>query len=108
MRNQISLDARSWTKCERSGVTEHPWLNSLQRVENRVWRFVSGKFHNDFPFATERMMSRQFSTHPITIKEILRRDLGLGKFARRWVTHQLNPSQNVQRIEAAKLLLQIR
>jgi hypothetical protein len=54
------------------------------------------------------MMSRQFSAHLTTIKEILRRDLGLKKFARRWVTHQLNPPQQVQRVEAAKLLLQIR
>jgi hypothetical protein len=64
-------------------------------------------FLNDFPFATARMMSRQFSAHPNIIKEILRRDLGLKKFARRLVPHQLNPSQKVQRVEAAKLLLQI-
>jgi hypothetical protein len=70
-------------------------------VENWVRRFVSGdtscvdlpragrpptdvseplrKFLNDFPFA------RQFSAHPTTIKQIPRRDLGLKKFARRWV-----------------------
>jgi hypothetical protein len=53
------------------------------------------------------MMSRQFTAHPTTIKEISRRDLGLKKFARRWVPHQLNPSQKVQRVEAAKLPLQI-
>jgi hypothetical protein len=54
------------------------------------------------------MMSRQFSAHPTTIKEILRRDLGLKKFARRWVSHQLNASQEVQNAKPAKLLLQIR
>jgi hypothetical protein len=43
----------------------------------------------------------------MTIKEILTRDLELKKFARRWVPHQLNPSQKVQRVEPAKLLLQI-
>jgi hypothetical protein len=53
------------------------------------------------------MMSKQFSAHPTTIKEILRRDLRLKKFARRWLRHQLNPSQTVQRVEAAKLPLQI-
>jgi hypothetical protein len=53
------------------------------------------------------MMSRQFSAQPTMIKEILRRDLALKTFARRWVPHQLNPSQQVQRVEAAKLLLQI-
>jgi hypothetical protein len=78
---------------------------SEDSVENWVRRFLSGdtscadlpragrpptdlseplrKFLNDFPFATARMMSRQFSAHPTTIKEILRRDLGLKKFARR-------------------------
>jgi hypothetical protein len=53
------------------------------------------------------MMSRQFSARLTTTKEILRRDLGLKKFARRWVTDQPNRSQKGQRVEAAKLLLQI-
>jgi hypothetical protein len=74
-------------------------------VENWARRFVSGdrscadlpraespptdlseplrKFLNDFPFTTARMMSRQFSAHPTTIKEILRRHLGLKKSAKR-------------------------
>jgi hypothetical protein len=82
-------------------------------VENWVRRFASGdtsrvdlprartprsdlseplrKLLNDFPFVTAKMMSRQFSVHQTTIKEILRRDLGLKKFARRCVPHQLNP-----------------
>jgi hypothetical protein len=80
---------------------------SEDSVEKWVRRFVSGdrscadlpgaerpwtdlsepliKFPNDFPFATARMVSRQFSAHPTTIKQIPRRDLGLKKFARRWV-----------------------
>jgi hypothetical protein len=102
---------------------------SEDSIENWVGRFVSAgtscadlprarrpptdlseplrQFFHDFPFATARMMSRQFSAHATTIKEILSRDLGLKKFARRRVPHQLNPSQKVQRVEAAKLLLQI-
>jgi hypothetical protein len=78
---------------------------SKDSVENSVRRFVSGdtnradlpragrpptelseplgKFLNDFPFTTARMMSRQFSAHATTIKEILMRDLGLKNFARR-------------------------
>jgi histone-lysine N-methyltransferase SETMAR len=103
--------------------------DSEDSVENWVRRFVSRdtscvdlpragrpptdlseplrNFLNDFPFTTARMMSRQFSARPSTINEILRCDLGLKKFARRWILHQLNPSQKVQRVEAAKLLLQI-
>jgi hypothetical protein len=79
---------------------------SQDSVENWVQRFFSGdrscadlprvgtprtdlsdplrKFLNDFPFATARMMSRQFSSHLTTITEILRRHLGLKKLARRW------------------------
>jgi hypothetical protein len=53
------------------------------------------------------MTSRQFSAGPTTIREILRRGLGLKKFARIEVPHQLNPSQQIQRVEAATLLLQI-
>jgi hypothetical protein len=93
-------------------------------VENWVRRFASGdtscvdlpradlseplrKSLHDFPITTARMMSRQFSARPTTIKEILRRDLGLKKFARRCVPNQPNSSQKVQRVEAGKLLLQI-
>jgi hypothetical protein len=104
-----------------------PTAYNEDSVENRLPRFVSGntgyadlpragrsrtdlsgplrKFLNGFPFATTRMMSRQFSAHPIMIKEIFRRYLGLKKFARRWLPYQLNPSQKVQRVEAAKLSL---
>jgi hypothetical protein len=72
---------------------------SEDSVENWVRRLVSGdtscadlrparrpptdlseplhKFLNHFPFATARMMSRQFSAHTSTIKKIPRGDLGL-------------------------------
>jgi hypothetical protein len=42
------------------------------------------------------------------IKEILGRELRLKTVARRWVPDQLNPSQKVHRVQAAKLLLQTR
>jgi hypothetical protein len=64
-------------------------------------------FLNGFPFATARTMSRQFSSHLIMIKEILRHDSGSKKVARGCVPHQRNPSQKVQRVEAAKPPLQI-
>jgi hypothetical protein len=108
IRDQISLDVRSRTKCNISRVTAHPWLDSswIGLGRKRMRHFVSGdrscadlpragrprsdqsdplrKFLHDFPFVTARMTSRQFSAHPITIKAILRRDLRLKKCARRW------------------------
>jgi hypothetical protein len=74
-------------------------------VESSVRRFASGdqsradlrpagrprtdlseplrKFPHNFPFATARMMSRQFSAQLTTMKEIFSRDSGLKKFATR-------------------------
>jgi hypothetical protein len=96
----------NWVRCFVSGDRSCADLSRDGRPRTDLSEPLR-KFLNDFPFATARMRSRQFSAHPTTIKEILRRDLGLKKFARRWFSHQLNSSQNVQRVEAATLLLQI-
>jgi hypothetical protein len=41
------------------------------------------------------------------IKEILRRELGLKKFSRRWVSHFLSPAHKVARVEASTEMLRI-
>jgi hypothetical protein len=76
-------------------------------IRRKFFQFPVSVAFDDTIITTARMISRQFSGHPTTIKEILRRDLLLKKFARTWIQPQLNPSQQVQRVGAAKLLLQI-
>jgi hypothetical protein len=49
-----------------------------------------GLFLQNYPFASVRMLSQQFRVCATTVKEILVRDLGLKKFARRWVSHTLS------------------
>jgi hypothetical protein len=73
----MSLDVQSWMKCKTSKAIEHPWLDSLQRRLGRKLRATFGfrragrpltdlseplrKFFHGFPFATARIMSRQFN-----------------------------------------------
>jgi hypothetical protein len=100
---------------------------SEDSVENWVQRFVSGdtscgdfrrverprtdaseplrKFFHDFPFATARMMSRQFKAHPTTIKEILRPDLGLKKIREKMASTSPESLSKSSESKAAKLRL---
>jgi hypothetical protein len=39
--------------------------------------------------------------------EILQRDLGLKKFSRRWVPHQLGSSQKIDRVNRSRALLHL-
>jgi hypothetical protein len=90
------------TRMMRRFVSGHKSCAELPRTD------LSEPFHkflNDFPFTTARMMSRQFSDHLFTIKRIVRSDFGLKKFARRW-TISTESLSKIQRVEAAKLLLQ--
>jgi hypothetical protein len=45
------------------------------------------RFLKKFPFASARPMARHFSVDRVTVKSILDRELGLRRFARRWMTH---------------------
>jgi hypothetical protein len=49
-------------------------------------------------------MSKHFGLSPPTVKEILRRELGL-KFSRRWVPHLLSDAQKKLRVDASRQLL---
>jgi transposase len=48
---------------------------------------VLQKFLDRYPFSSIIVISRHFRTSPSTVKEILRRELGLKKFSRRWFPH---------------------
>jgi hypothetical protein len=47
----------------------------------------------EFAFASACQMSKHLHTSHTTIKDILRRQLGLRRFSRRWVPHQLSEDQ---------------
>jgi transposase len=66
---------------------------------------VLQKFLDRYPFASARVMSKHFGLSPPTVKEILRRELGLKKFSRRWVPHLLSDAQKKLRVDASRQLL---
>jgi hypothetical protein len=47
----------------------------------------------NFPFASARIISMHFNVLHSTVKDILSRKLGLRKFIRRWLGHQLSGRQ---------------
>jgi hypothetical protein len=61
----------------------------------------------EFPFASARHMSRHLRTSHHIIKEILRRQLGLRKFSRRWAPHTLSDDQKANRVRDSRVLLAI-
>jgi histone-lysine N-methyltransferase SETMAR len=62
-------------------------------------------FLDRFPFASANMMAKHFRIARGTVTDILRRDLGLRKFTRRWVPHQLSPAQKADRVKCSRALL---
>jgi hypothetical protein len=60
-----------------------------------------------YPFASAKIIAQHFLTPVPTIKDILQRELGMGKFSRRWVPHFLSPAQKVARVEASKTILRV-
>jgi hypothetical protein len=53
-------------------------------------------FLEKFPFASARTITMQFNVSHSTVKDILSRELGLRKFSRRCVPHQLSDSQTLR------------
>jgi hypothetical protein len=55
-----------------------------------------------------RVLAKKFAISPRTIKKILARDLGMRKFPRRWVHHELTPANEVRRVDARTVLQALR
>jgi hypothetical protein len=64
-------------------------------------------FLQKYPFASARIIAKDFLTAAYTVKEIPQRELGMRKFSRFWVLHSLSDAQKVARVEVAKNLLRI-
>jgi hypothetical protein len=52
------------------------------------------------------VLAKTRATSPHTIKEILTRDLGMRKFTRRWVPHELRARAKTTRVVDARMLFQ--
>jgi hypothetical protein len=64
------------------------------------------QFLSKEPFISAHGLTKKLASSPDTIKEILTRDLGMRKFTRRWVSHDLNATDKPKRVVDARTLLQ--
>jgi hypothetical protein len=70
-----------------------------------ILRPVMQKFLNRYPFSSTKVISRYFRISPPTVKEILRRALGLKQFSRGLVLHLHPDDRTKSRIDASEKLL---
>jgi hypothetical protein len=61
---------------------------------------------SDEPFLSARVLAVRLSSTHQTIKRILVRDLGMRKFVRRWMPHDLSEANQRERVLKANLLLE--
>jgi transposase len=66
---------------------------------------VRAKFLDRYPFPSARIISRHFRISLSTVKEILRRELGLKKFSRIWVSHFLFDGKKKLQVDASREFL---
>lgn len=59
------------------------------------------------PFISARQIAKQLSISPMTILRVLNVDMGLKRFTRKWVPHELTVEQKNSRVEKSKLILNI-
>jgi hypothetical protein len=66
---------------------------------------VLKKLLDTHPLASTKVISRHFDISPAAVKEILRRDLGLKRYIRRWVTHELSEDRKKYQVHQSGTLL---
>jgi hypothetical protein len=92
--NAISLSAvKNWLRRCKSGDLSYgddEWPGRPMISLGSALR----RFLKKFPFANARVMAGHFSVDRATIESILDRELGLGKFIRRWVPIFYRPDNN--------------
>jgi len=60
-----------------------------------------------FPFSSAKSMAKYFHTSVTTVTNILHNSLGLKKFARRWVPHDLTRAQKHERVSCSREILDV-
>jgi transposase len=68
---------------------------------------VIEKFLEKHPFASSKVVSRHIDVSASTVKEIMTRELGLKKYTRRWVPHELSEDQKKFRVDQSRMPLDI-
>jgi hypothetical protein len=72
----------------------------------RPGRLVLKKFLEKHPFTSAKIMSRQFRIFSPIVKKILSHELGLQKYTRRWVPHELSEDQKKSQVDKPRMLLE--
>jgi hypothetical protein len=67
----------------------------------------SEAFLHKYPFASICIIAKHSLMTALTVKEILRRELGMRKFSRHWVIYSLSDAQKVARVDRAREMLMI-
>jgi transposase len=65
-------------------------------------RETISQFLKDEPFLSARVFAKRLAASPHTVKEVLRRDLRLKKFTRRWVPHERSLSNKAKTVDDTK------
>jgi transposase len=69
--------------------------------------WVLQKFLDRYPFLSTSLISKHFCISLSTVKEILRLELRLKKFSRRWIRHFLSDGRKKVRVDASRKLLSL-
>jgi hypothetical protein len=80
--------------------------NSVQRDLSLTFGRPYLSFSEKGPFLSARVLARMLATSRHAIKEILTRHLGMRKFTRAWVLHELSVANKGKRVADAGTLLQ--
>ena len=59
------------------------------------------------PFISARLIAKQLSVTPNTVLKVLSEDMGLRRFTRKWVPHDLTEEQKLKRVDMSKSILKI-
>jgi hypothetical protein len=96
---------RHWCRGFKDGTFSLDDEFGVARPRNDIGEAISQFLSRD-PFLSSRVLEKRLATSPYTIKEILRHDLGMRKFRRRWVPHDRTARDKAKRVFDALMLLQ--
>jgi hypothetical protein len=93
---------------ESSKMAIHPVMTIRVLIDlSQDWDQSCRKFLDRYPFSSAKAISKHFRISPSTVKQILRRELGLKKFSRRSVPHLLSHYQKKSWVDARWKLLSL-
>jgi hypothetical protein len=100
----FSLTAKRWVREFKNGDLSCHDDSRLHRPVS-IFRPALLKFLDRYPFSSTRVISRHLRISLLTLKEILRRELGLKQFNGKWFPHFLSDDHKMSRVDARRKLL---